>query len=79
MSSKTLFASVVAVFVGATVMLTGQSFAASTRPTPAPARETAAPAPVDTPRTSRPREAKPTPATDARRATPVRTTPRFTG
>ena len=79
MSSKTMFASVVAVFVGATVLLTGQSFAAAPRPTPATGRETAAPAPVDSPRASRPRAAEPTPATDARRATPVRTTPRFTG
>ena len=76
MSSKTMFAAVVAVFVGATVMLTGQSFAASTRPTPAPARSTAAPAPVESPRTSRP---VPGDATEARPAAPVRTTPRFTG
>lgn len=72
MSSKTMFSAAVAVFVGATLMITGQAFAASTpAPTPGQSRPTAVP-PRATP------APEPT-ATAAPPAEPVRTTPRFTG
>ena len=73
MSSKAAFSAMVAVVVGATLMITGPSFAAST-PTPAPARSTAA---------VRQPTATPAPApAESRRATqakPVRSRPSFTG
>jgi hypothetical protein len=73
MSSKTAFSAIVAVVIGATVMIAGPSFAAST-PTPAPARSTAA---------ARQPAATPAPApAESRRATqakPVRSRPNFTG
>lgn len=72
MSSKTMLSAAVAVFAGATLMITGQAFAASTpAPTPGQSR----------PATTTPR-ATPAPAptaTPAQRAVPVRAKPRFTG
>jgi len=72
MSSKAAFSAMVAVVVGATLMIAGPSFAAST-PTPAPSRSAAAPRPTAAP--------APVPA-ESRRATqakPVRARPHFTG
>ena len=71
MSSKTVFSTVVAVVLGATVLITGQAFAATT-PTPKPAESvTATPAPVPSDRAAEP------PAASAPR--PVRADPNFTG
>jgi hypothetical protein len=69
MSSKATFSAVVTVVVAATMMIAGQSFAASA-PTPEPSQATQ-------PRAARP---APTPApAEARRAEAVRTRPHFTG
>ena len=69
MSSKTAFSAAVAAVFGATMLIAGPSFAAST-PDPAP----------KAPATAQPGVKAPAPAeTRAPRAVPVRTKPRFTG
>jgi hypothetical protein len=91
MFRKSMFSAMVAVAVGATVMLSGSSYA-SPRPTtaaPAPADPTATRAPVSEPslpstdqRGDKPGTGEPSrtrPATEARPAKPVQGSPRFTG
>ena len=68
MSRKARFSAAIAVFLGSTLLITGQSFAAST-PSPKPVAET--------PPAARP-SAAPIPSR-ARQPVPVRVTPRFTG
>ncbi|HST81961.1 MAG TPA: hypothetical protein VLL08_09540 [Kineosporiaceae bacterium] len=70
MSSKAVFSTAVAAILGATMLITGPSFAAST---PAPAPATTKPAAADRPVAKAPAE------TRAPRAVPIRTKPRFTG
>jgi hypothetical protein len=70
MSSKAMFSTAVAAIIGATVLITGPSFAAST---PAPAPRVARPAASTRPVAQTPAE------TSAPRAVPIRTKPRFTG